>query len=248
MLSTMGFVKKVGVGVVSFVLLASCVGAFGDDQTSKESSEPPTEPSSNSSTTDDPSEDASEDAADELEEPEELSQSDQWRVNYEASEQNIRKALSRQLPAYMFPMDNGTQAIATCNQLVKESPLKKRVSSAGTRWSGDANQSVVIIAVVAESVCPEVAQVHTTQVVAKRKADARVAAEKAAAAERARVAAAKKAERERAAALAAQQQAAQVYYENCTAVENAGAAPIYSGDPGYSTDLDRDGDGVACET
>lgn len=40
---------------------------------------------------------------------------------------------------------------------------------------------------------------------------------------------------------------ASVYYENCTAVRNAGAAPIYAGDPGYSRKLDRDGDGVACE-
>lgn len=38
-----------------------------------------------------------------------------------------------------------------------------------------------------------------------------------------------------------------VYYENCTAVRDAGAAPIYTGDPGYSSKLDRDGDGVACE-
>ncbi|MFB7252503.1 DUF1524 domain-containing protein [Microbacterium sp. NPDC056234] len=38
-----------------------------------------------------------------------------------------------------------------------------------------------------------------------------------------------------------------VYYENCTAVRNAGAAPIRTGDPGYSRKLDRDGDGVACE-
>ncbi|WP_411730702.1 excalibur calcium-binding domain-containing protein [Paeniglutamicibacter sp.] len=36
-------------------------------------------------------------------------------------------------------------------------------------------------------------------------------------------------------------------YENCTAVRDAGAAPIYRGDPGYSSKLDRDGDGVACE-
>lgn len=39
----------------------------------------------------------------------------------------------------------------------------------------------------------------------------------------------------------------QAYYANCTAVRNAGAAPIYSGDPGYGPHLDRDGDGVACE-
>lgn len=34
---------------------------------------------------------------------------------------------------------------------------------------------------------------------------------------------------------------------NCAAVRAAGVAPIYAGDPGYSADLDRDGDGVACE-
>lgn len=38
-----------------------------------------------------------------------------------------------------------------------------------------------------------------------------------------------------------------VSYANCTDVKAAGAAPIYLGDPGYSSKLDRDGDGVACE-
>jgi hypothetical protein len=38
-----------------------------------------------------------------------------------------------------------------------------------------------------------------------------------------------------------------VYYENCTAVRAAGAAPIHVGDPGYSRKLDRDGDGIGCE-
>ncbi|MDM5188416.1 excalibur calcium-binding domain-containing protein [Bacillus sp. DX4.1] len=37
------------------------------------------------------------------------------------------------------------------------------------------------------------------------------------------------------------------YYKNCTEVKNAGKAPLYSGQPGYSRKLDRDGDGVACE-
>ncbi|MGP5588072.1 excalibur calcium-binding domain-containing protein [Glutamicibacter ardleyensis] len=36
--------------------------------------------------------------------------------------------------------------------------------------------------------------------------------------------------------------------QNCSAVKAAGAAPIYRGDPGYSGKLDRDGDGVACES
>ncbi len=38
-----------------------------------------------------------------------------------------------------------------------------------------------------------------------------------------------------------------VYYENCTAVRAAGADPILRGEPGYDTQLDRDGDGIACE-
>lgn len=38
-----------------------------------------------------------------------------------------------------------------------------------------------------------------------------------------------------------------VSYANCDAVRAAGAAPLYRGQPGYSTTLDRDGDGIACE-
>lgn len=38
-----------------------------------------------------------------------------------------------------------------------------------------------------------------------------------------------------------------VYYANCTAARAAGATPLYSGDPGYRSKLDRDGDGIACE-
>lgn len=38
-----------------------------------------------------------------------------------------------------------------------------------------------------------------------------------------------------------------VYYKNCDAVRAAGAAPLHRGDPGYRSELDRDGDGIACE-
>jgi micrococcal nuclease len=38
-----------------------------------------------------------------------------------------------------------------------------------------------------------------------------------------------------------------VYFANCTAARAAGAAPIYAGQPGYRSALDRDHDGVACE-
>lgn len=38
-----------------------------------------------------------------------------------------------------------------------------------------------------------------------------------------------------------------VSYKSCAEVKAAGKAPLYKGDPGYSTKLDRDGDGIACE-
>lgn len=37
-------------------------------------------------------------------------------------------------------------------------------------------------------------------------------------------------------------------YSSCAEAIAAGVAPIYAGQPGYSKKLDRDGDGVACET
>jgi Excalibur calcium-binding domain len=94
--------------------------------------------------------------------------------------------------------------------------------------------------------------------VAKAKAAA-VAKAKAAAVAKAKAAAAAKAKAAAAAAAAAAAEEAaaaaeeapppetSVYYENCTAVRAAGADPIYRGEPGYSSKLDRDGDGIACE-
>jgi hypothetical protein len=41
---------------------------------------------------------------------------------------------------------------------------------------------------------------------------------------------------------------AAVYYANCTAAKAAGAAPIYAGQAGYRAALDRDSDGIACES
>lgn len=39
-----------------------------------------------------------------------------------------------------------------------------------------------------------------------------------------------------------------VYYDDCSDARAAGAAPLYAGEPGYRSGLDRDGDGVACES
>ncbi|MEO7586661.1 MAG: DUF1524 domain-containing protein [Arachnia sp.] len=38
-----------------------------------------------------------------------------------------------------------------------------------------------------------------------------------------------------------------VYYENCTAAREAGAAPLLRGEPGYRSAMDGDDDGIACE-
>lgn len=43
------------------------------------------------------------------------------------------------------------------------------------------------------------------------------------------------------------EQPSSTYYANCTAARDAGVAPLHTGDPGYRSALDRDGDGVACE-
>jgi len=40
---------------------------------------------------------------------------------------------------------------------------------------------------------------------------------------------------------------ARVHFSSCKQAREAGAAPLYRGDPGYSSKLDRDNDGVACE-
>lgn len=37
------------------------------------------------------------------------------------------------------------------------------------------------------------------------------------------------------------------YYPTCAAARAAGHAPIFAGQPGYRSDLDADGDGIACE-
>ncbi|MBT2566188.1 excalibur calcium-binding domain-containing protein [Arthrobacter sp. ISL-85] len=85
--------------------------------------------------------------------------------------------------------------------------------------------------------------------VADQAAAAKAAADQAAADQAARDAAARQAAQAPAQApvQAPVKAPAAAYYANCTAAKNAGAAPLYRGQAGYSSALDRDGDGVACE-
>lgn len=38
-----------------------------------------------------------------------------------------------------------------------------------------------------------------------------------------------------------------IHYENCAAVRDAGAAPLYATDPGFRAELDRNNNGIGCE-
>jgi hypothetical protein len=124
-----------------------------------------------------------------------------------------------------------------------------------SKTGGDAQ--ITAAAVEAKAKAAAVAKAKAAAV-AKAKAAAAAKAKAAAAAKAKAAAAAKaKAAAAAAAATAAEEAAAaaeeapppetSVYYENCTAVRAAGADPIYRGEPGYSSKLDRDGDGIACE-
>ncbi|MER5936825.1 excalibur calcium-binding domain-containing protein [Streptomyces sp. NPDC001928] len=42
--------------------------------------------------------------------------------------------------------------------------------------------------------------------------------------------------------------AGDVYYANCSEARAAGAAPVHRGEPGYASHLDRDNDGVGCDS
>ncbi|WP_018762297.1 excalibur calcium-binding domain-containing protein [Arthrobacter sp. 135MFCol5.1] len=82
---------------------------------------------------------------------------------------------------------------------------------------------------------------------ASDKAAADQAAAAKAAADQAAAAAAQQAAQAPAPAAVPAAPAPAAYFANCTAANAAGAAPLYRGQPGYRSALDRDGDGVACE-
>lgn len=112
--------------------------------------------------------------------------------------------------------------------------------------------------VAAEKAAAAAAAKAAAKAAADKAAADKVAADKAAADKAAADAAAAKLAAEQAAAQQAVPQApvqqavpqapASAYYANCAAAKAAGAAPLYAGQAGYSTSLDRDRDGVACES
>jgi hypothetical protein len=90
-------------------------------------------------------------------------------------------------------------------------------------------------------------QAAAQQAAAEQAAAAQAAAAQAAAEQAARDAAARQAVPAPAPAPAAPAPSS-VYFGSCADAKAAGAAPLYSGQPGYRAGLDRDRDGVACES
>ena len=226
----MGFVKTAGVGLAGLFLIGACFG--GEDGDAPDAEKPAASGVGGETAVEDVREEA---------------QDDVWRSNHDDNERRIRRQLNRRLPAYTLPMDTTNEALASCEEIAAGKPLAKRIKNAGARWSADPGQAIVVLTVVAEQVCPDVARAHTQQVAAKQKADAKAAARRKAQAAKNAARERREAERKEQLAQEQAQQPVNVYYANCSAVEAAGAAPIYAGQPGYSRDLDRDGDGVACE-
>lgn len=125
--------------------------------------------------------------------------------------------------------------------------------------AGDADATVQDVKAVIATRRGEVEQLLAERAEAERLSQeeaARQAAAEAAAAAEAQRLAAEEAARQAAAAASSSgssgtggsgSSGGSAYYSNCSAARAAGAAPLYAGDPGYRSGLDRDRDGVACE-
>jgi type IV secretory pathway VirB10-like protein len=139
--------------------------------------------------------------------------------------------------------------------------------TAAIKVAADKQAADAASAVAAQAAADQQAAASAAQAAADQQAADQAAAEQAAAQAAAEQAAAEQAAAEQAAAEQAAAAAAQAAaesaaaavppppaaaptatsYKNCDAVRAAGAAPIHRGDPGYSSKLDRDGDGIGCE-
>lgn len=122
-------------------------------------------------------------------------------------------------------------------------------------WTGqeDHDEAVALAKKKAAEKKAAAAKKAAEEKAAKKKAEAEKAAKAKAereAEEKAAAKAARKAEQEEAARLAELEQDQQSYvsYANCTEARAAGAAPIHRGEPGYASRLDRDGDGIGCDS
>ncbi len=213
------------------VLLSSCGAVLGDGTNDVDASatKRPLSEAVEDATSQSPS--PSEEAA--VPEP---TQQQVWAAHFDASRRSYVVAVAAALALKPRNLDAQSGSLNACQLLDKRRNLDNRVAQVRKSFSLTSaptyDQALAALDTTTTTICPEFAAFHQAQTAERTK--------------RLRVEERRRKERE---AQAAEEQAQQqyVYYENCTAVEDAGAAPIYAGESGYSRDLDRDGDGVACE-
>lgn len=224
------------------LLLSSCGAVVGEDTESETPAEkqPAAKPKKDLPS---PSSTASASPTEEATASAEPTPRELWVANYEEGGRPYLTTVATALAVRPRAINAMAGSLNSCRLMGKERRLDKRVAqiekSFGLKSAPTYERAVAALSATTTSICPEFATFHQSQVAERTK---RLRAEERRRNEEER----RRRQRE---ARAAEEKAAQeyVYYENCTAVENAGAAPIYAGDPGYSRDLDRDGDGVACE-
>ena len=143
-------------------------------------------------------------------------------------------------------VDSGAVAAAAAAAAESDRLVAEQAAQAAASAKAEAERQASEAAAAAKAQADQAA----ADAAAKAEAD-RSAAAAAAQAEADRIASAQ------AAAQKSQQDAQQkvaspapsgVSYANCTEAKAAGAAPVLRGQPGYSSKLDRDGDGVGCES
>ncbi|KRF21018.1 hypothetical protein ASG90_00960 [Nocardioides sp. Soil797] len=244
---------KILTSLAAVLLIGSCGAQLGggtkdDDSSAKE---PPVSQTAEDPTSESPS--PTEEAAVPEQTPQEI-----WAANYDAHDRSYVVAVAAALALKPKLVDARSGSLNACGLLNKELGLDKRVARVQRSFALTSaptyDQALAVLKATTTTICPEftaLQQTQTTQRTQRLRAEERrrKAVEQRRKKQAAQAAKAQAARDRAAEAQAAEDRAslANVYYANCTDVENAGAAPIYAGDPGYSRDLDRDGDGVACE-
>jgi hypothetical protein len=127
--------------------------------------------------------------------------------------------------------------------------LEKLAADKAAAEKAAAEKAAAELAAAAQAAAEKAAaeKAAADQAAAEQAAAAQAAAAQAAAEQAARDAAARQAVPAPAPAPAAPAPSS-VYFGSCADAKAAGAAPLYSGQPGYRAGLDRDRDGVACES
>ncbi|RAX47411.1 hypothetical protein DQ353_18785 [Arthrobacter sp. AQ5-05] len=140
--------------------------------------------------------------------------------------------------ALVWVDQEGHDRVEADRAVALEAEANKKLEEAAAAKAKEAEQAKAAEAAAAAKT-KEAADAKKAKAAAAAKAKKAADAKAALAAERAR--------KKKIAEAEVRKSPASAYYKNCTAVRNAGAAPIHRGEPGYSRKLDRDGDGVACE-